>query len=446
MPATTDRNSTTDIDRVQSDTPNLPAQAVLGQSGPIPVVKERNSIKKIVTTLLVTLGVIGASAGGFMYYQWASTHEETDDAYVDGHSSAVSSRVGGTVTKVFIDDNQMVKKGELLAILDPADYQIKVDQAKAAVDLAQRQVDQSHASVKQFSTTASAQSTSAQGDVAAATAMINMAKSAVSQSHAAVSQQEQTIQSLKAKLWQAQIDYKRYSDLFAKGAVSQEELDQSRTNFNVAQADEQGGEENLRQLRQKVQQSKDSLAQQYAQLTKSKSSLQTAQASHDEAVVKERDVDVTKAQLEQAQANLKEAMQNLSYTKIYAPIDGRVGRKNLEPGQRIDVGTSVCSIFEENTWITANFKETQVGRMKPGQDVEIKVDSFGGRLFKGKVESIAPASGAKYALLPPENATGNFTKVVQRLPVKIVFDKVSTGDFMSRIAPGMSTDVTVDLK
>jgi membrane fusion protein (multidrug efflux system) len=261
-----------------------------------------------------------------------------------------------------------------------------------------------------------------------------------------VDQQGQAIESLKAKLWQAQVDFKRYSELFAKGAVSQEELDQARTTFTVAQADEQGGEQNLKQLKQKVQQAKDNLAQCYGQMTKSKSSLQTAQASQDEATVKVKDVDVAQAQLEQAQANLKEAQQNLAYTKIYSPIDGRVGRKNLEPGQRVDVGTSLCSIFEENPWVTANFKETQVGRMKPGQEVEIKIDTFPGRVFKGKIESIAPASGAKYALLPPENATGNFTKVVQRIPVKIDFDDQSIADYRSRIAPGMSSDCTVDLR
>jgi membrane fusion protein (multidrug efflux system) len=430
-----------------------PTPGFLGQSGAIPVLSDvklvssgNGSFKKIAITLLVSLGLIGATFGGVAYYQWASTHEQTDDAYVDGHSSAISSRVGGTVLQSYIDDNQLVKKGDLLATLDPTDYQIKVDQSKAAVDLSQKQLDQSHASVKQFSTTASAQSTSAQGDVASATAMINMAKSSVVQAQAGVDQQGQAIQSLKAKLWQAQIDFKRYSDLYTKGAVSQEELDQARTTYTVAQADEQGGEQSLKQAQQKVQQAKDNLAQTFGQMTKSKGSLQTAQASKDEAVVKQRDVDVSMAQLEQAQANLKEATQNLSYTKIYSPIDGRVGRKNLEPGQRVDVGSSLCSIFEENPWITANFKETQVGRMKPGQEVEIKIDSFGGRLFKGKIESIAPASGAKYALLPPENATGNFTKVVQRIPLKIVFDQQSAADYLSRIAPGMSTDVTVDLK
>ncbi len=417
-----------------------------GQSGPIPVLKDSRSLKKIASVILVSLIVMAAGSFGISYFQWAGTHEQTDDAYVDGHSSAVSSRVGGTVTQVYIDDNQLVKKGELLATLDPTDYQIKADQAKAAVDLAQKQLLQSHASVQQYSTTAAAQSTSAQGDIASSAAAINMAKSAVVQAQASADQQAQTIQSLKAKLWQAQIDFKRYTDLFSKGAVSQEELDQAKTTFTVAQADEQGGEQHLKMLQQKVQQAKDNLAQTYGQMTKSKSTLQTAQASHDEAIVKQRDVDVSQAQLEQAQANLKEANQNLAYTKIYSPIDGRIGRKNLEPGQRVDLGTSLCSIFEENPWVTANFKETQVGKMKPGQEVEVKVDTFGGLVFKGKIESIAPASGAKYALLPPENATGNFTKVVQRIPVKIDFDDQSIADYRSRIAPGMSTDVTVSLR
>ncbi|MBS1993751.1 MAG: HlyD family secretion protein [Cyanobacteria bacterium SZAS LIN-3] len=434
------------------ETEDFKNTAVQGQSGPIPplpsvadTAERRPSFKRLATGLLIVGLLVGAIAGGFSYYGWATTHEQTDDAYVDGHSSAVSSRVSGTVARVFIDDNQIVKKGDLLATLDPTDYQIKVDQAQAAVDLARKQLDQSNAAVRQYATTAAAQSTSAQGDIVSAQAMINMANSNVSQAQSAVVQQQHAIQSLKAKLWQAQVDYQRYNALFSKGAVSQEELDQARTTYTVAQADEQAGEQSLKQLQQKVLQAKDNLAQTFGQLTKSKSSLQTAQASKDEAVVKLRDVDVSKAQLEQAQANLKEANQNLAYTKIYSPIDGRIGRKNLEPGQRVDVGGAICSIFEESPWITANFKETQVGRMKPGQPVEVKIDSFGGRTFKGTVESISPASGARYALLPPENATGNFTKVVQRIMVKILFDQSSIAAFRSRIAPGMSTDVTVDL-
>jgi len=417
----------------------------LGQSGPIPVLEPKGSYKKMLGIVVVSLIVLTTVIAGFMYYQWATTHEQTDDAYVDGHSSAVSSRVAGTITQAFVTDNQEVKKGELLATLDPTDFQIKVDQAKAAVVLAEKQLEQSRAAVSQFQTTASAQSTSAQGDIAASTAMINMAKSSVTQAQAGVVEQEHNIQSLKAKLSQAQLDFQRYSQLYSKGAVSQEELDQARTTYTVAQAAELGGEQNLKQMQQKVLQAKDNLEQTYGQMTKSKSTLQTAQASHNEVVVKERDVDVSTAQLEQAQANLKEANQNLAYTKIYSPISGRIGRKNLEPGQRVDVGAAVCSVFEEDPWISANYKETQLGRMKPGQEVEIKIDTFPGRTFKGTVDSIPPASGAKYALLPAENATGNFTKVVQRMTVKIVFDQASIADFRSRIAPGMSTDVTVNL-
>ncbi|MBS1999171.1 MAG: biotin/lipoyl-binding protein, partial [Cyanobacteria bacterium SZAS LIN-2] len=187
------------------ETEDFKNTAVQGQSGPIPPVpsaadpaERRPSFKRLATGLLIVGLLVGAIAGGFSYYGWATTHEQTDDAYVDGHSSAVSSRVSGTVARVFIDDNQIVKKGDLLATLDPTDYQIKVDQAQAAVDLARKQLDQSNAAVRQYATTAAAQSTSAQGDIVSAQAMINMANSNVSQAQSAVVQQQHAIQSLKA--------------------------------------------------------------------------------------------------------------------------------------------------------------------------------------------------------------------------------------------------------
>jgi len=402
--------------------------------------------RRLLTGLLVTMALSAAGLAVFSWWQYANTHEETDDAYIDGHATTVSARIAGVVAQVFVDDNQPVQAGQLLARLDPIDYQLTVAQSRAAVDLAKNQLDQAIAALKESGHTAAAQKTQAQGELTSSRAGVSVAQSSVAQAQAAVNQQQDQIKSGQARLREAQTDLGRYQNLYAEGAVSRQQLDQSRTTYDVASADLQGAQQMLRQLQWKVQEARDSLTNSYGQLRRSQGSLTAAQATQDDTDVKKEQIDIAAASLEQAKAKLHEDMQQLAYTEIRSPISGRIGRKSLEVGQRVDAGQSLLSVFAINPWVTANFKETQVGRMLPGQDVDIKIDSFPAQTFRGKVDSIAPASGAKFALLPPENATGNFTKVVQRIPVKVTIDPARAANYLARMAPGMSAIVSVHIR
>jgi membrane fusion protein, multidrug efflux system len=383
---------------------------------------------------------------GYFIWQYFATHEETDDAFVDVHSSAISSRVGGTVAAVYVDDNQVVKEGDLLARLDPSDYQVKADQSQAQVELAQHQVEQLQASVKQTSTSAQAQEVTANGEIGSSKAHLDAAEASISQSRASMEQAKMQVASMQARQYQASLDWERYKKLDKNGAVSHRELEQAKTTYDDADAQLEGAKDALKCAQLKVVQSKAEVAQALAGLKGSYGRATAATAAHQQTDVVDKQRQAALASLDQAQAKLKQDLLQLSYCEIRAPISGRVGKKNLEVGQHVEEGQSLLSIFAEHPWITANFKETQVGRMRPGLPAEVQIDSFPGVVFKGTIDSLAPASGAKYALLPPENATGNFTKITQRIPVKILLDSDTSSKYLVTIAPGMSCEVKVIFK
>lgn len=399
-------------------------------------------------TAILAAIVVGVCAVVFGFYAWQyfTTHEETDDAFVDGHSSAVSSRIAGVVSAVAIEENQFVEAGELLAKIDSKDYQVKVNQSKAQVDMAQRQVEQLQASLKQTSTSAQAQESQAGGEIGSSQAHLAAARAIISQSEISVEQARMQVASMQARQHQASLDWERYKELDKNGAVSRRELEQAKTNFDDASAQLKGAEDALKWSKLKVVQSKAEVAQASSELRRSYGQGQAAAAAFVQKDVVYKQRQAALASLEQANAKLQQDQLQLSYCEIRAPISGRIGKKNLEVGQHVDEGQSLLSIFSNRSWITANFKETQVGRMKVGLPVEVKIDSFPDIAFKGSIESIAPASGAKYALLPPENATGNFTKIVQRIPVRIALDPQTASKYLPTLAPGMSCEVKVIIK
>ncbi len=402
--------------------------------------------KKWTLMLIALLALICTIVVGLFMWQYFATHEETDDAFVDGHSSSISSRVSGVVSRVAIDENQFVKAGDLLARLDPVDYQVKVDQSSAQVKLKQHEVEQLQAEVRQTYTSAEAQDTQANGEIGFSQAHLAAAQANISQCEAAVGQVKMQVASMQAKQHLSYLDWKRYKQLDKNGAVSRRELEQARTNYDDATAQLEGTKDALRVAQLKIVQSKAELAQVRSELMRSYGQAKAATAAYEQKDVVDKQRQGSLASLEQTQAKLKQDLLQLSYCEIKAPISGRIGKKTLEVGQYIEAGQPLLSIFADRPWVTANFKETQVGRMRPGLPVDVKIDSFPGVTFKGFVESIAPASGAKYALLPPENATGNFTKIVQRIPVKIAFDPESTNKYLMMLAPGMSCVVKVIIK
>lgn len=476
------------------------------------------------------LGAIAAGSFGYRYWQYASIHQETENATVAGHIHQISSRVNGTVAEVLVQDNQQVKPGQLLVKLDPRDYQVKVQQAQAALENARRQAEAAEANISLASQTSQGKTTQAQGDISSANAAISTAQAAIREAQqgvpaavAAVTEAEAGVPAAQAKVAQAeagipqaeakvreaeagiaaaqaqlaqaqanlvktQADYRRYESLQSEGAIARQQLDSAKAAYEVAVGQSTAAQQGVAQARARLAQAKEgvtaaqaavaqaqegvkqaeaqvaraqvgvasaqakvALAQEgistaEAKLAASKGGLQQAQATGEQTKVSRSQYDAAKAAIGQSEAAVKDAQLQLSYTNITAPAAGQIGRKSVEVGQRVQPGTPLMAIVSNDLWVVANFKETQLANMKPGQKVEIKLDAFGGRKFEGRLDSFSPASGAQFSLLPPDNATGNFTKVVQRIPVKVVFDPESIKGYESRIAPGMSATVNVELK
>jgi membrane fusion protein (multidrug efflux system) len=432
--------------------------------------------KKQIPLILAALGVGALAAGGFGYrwWQYASTHQQTDDAQVAGHIHQISSRIPGTISQVLVNDNQLVQQGQLLVKLDPKDYQSKVQQAEAALASARAQAEAAQANIGLTSETSNAQTKQAQGNVNAAVAALSTAQAALQQAKAeiptaqaqvrsataAVTAAKAQVAQAQANLQKAQADYNRYQTLYQEGAIPRQQLDTAKAAYDVALAQKNTATAGVQQAIAQLAQAKQEVAKAIAQLAQaqqgvasaraklaaSKGALQQATASKQDTKVKSAQYDAAKAAISQAEAALRDARLQLSYTNITAPASGRVGKKTAEVGNRVQAGTPLMAIVNDNNWIVANFKETQLENIKPKEPVEIKLDAFPNHTFKGYVDSISPASGAQFTLLPPDNATGNFTKVVQRVPVKIVFDPDSIKGYESRIVPGMSAEVSVKVK
>ena len=380
---------------------------------------------------------------GVRYFIWAAGHEETDDAYLQGHVHPVSSRITGTVQKVLIDDNQHVDQGQTLATLDPRDYQVRVDQAQAALDVALRQAQTAQASIKTTSETATAQTTEAHGAIGEATAGISAAKADVTVAEAGVPRAEADLAKADATEQRAELDLHRYEDLLSKGQVSRQTTDHARESYQVAVAAREAAQQGVNQAQAQLSKARQGVISAQSLLQHSEGYLLSAKATGLEVGVRETQFASAQASVQEATAALEDAKLQLSYTVITAPTSGRIGRKSVEVGQRLQVGQPLLAVVEDNVWIVANFKETQLEKMRDKQPVEIEIDSFPHHKFRGHIDSLAPGSGNEFALLPPDNATGNFTKIVQRVPVKIVFESDSVRGYENLLSPGISAVVTV---
>jgi membrane fusion protein, multidrug efflux system len=420
------------------------------------------------------VGTIAAGMTGYRWWQYASSHEQTDNATVVGHIHNISPRITGTVAAVMVQDNQSVRQGQTLFTLDPRDYQVKMQQAQAALLTAQRQAEVAQSNIAVVSQNAQGQTTQAQGDITGAIASISTAQAALTESQAgvpvaraAVKSAEAGVESAKAQVSQADVnleklraDYVRYSSLSQAGAISKQQFESAKAAYNVAQAERRTANQGVRQAQAtlaqaqqgvasaqaKVAQAQQGIASAQAGLSKSRGGLQQAKSTALQTKVNQGQFSASEAAIAQAEASLKDAKLQLSYTTITAPTAGIIGRKSVEVGQRVQPGALTMAIVDPNVWVIANFKETQLERMRPGELVEVKLDTFPNHVFSGKLQSVSPASGAQFTLLPPDNATGNFTKIVQRIPVKILLAPQSLKGYESLISPGMSAEVSVSVR
>ena len=379
-------------------------------------------------------------AGG---WYWLTTlgRVSTDDAQVDGHIAPVASKIYGNVAEVLVDDNQEVHKGDVLVRIDARDYQARVEVARAAVKYAESQSTGADITVpltRDVTTTtvsqADAQVKSAEADVTRASVGYRRAAGAE------IAFARANVDTAQATWDRARADLERMRPLSERAEISKLQFDAYTAAARVAESQLAAAKERLSAANEEAETRKAELAAAEARVTQAKATVEQAHANQQQTKVQSARAQSASAGVAQARADLETAELQLSYTTIAAPMDGRVTRKSVEPGQILQPGQSLMTIVPlTNIWVTANFKETQLRNVRPGQKAEVSVD-MSGRTFAGHVDSIAASTGARMSLLPPENATGNFVKVVERIPVKIVLDPLPPDAILR---PGMNVDATI---
>ena len=408
-----------------------------------PVASEPLLSPKIRRGLILGGIVLAAVAIGlFLYFH---NRETTDDAQVDGHITPVASKIYGRIAKVLVTDNEAVKAGQLLAQIDPGDYQAAADQAKASVTLAESDARSAGIDVPRTSENVKSGNSSAQAQLAVAQADQARAQATYEQAQTAdLSVADANVARSKANAELAKADLARYTPLMEKGEISKQQYDASKANADASASALVADEQRLAQAKRNVDISRAQLNAAKARVDEANAGVANAVADQKRVIMRTADAQGKIAKVEQARAALEAAQLNLSYCNIVAPVDGVATHKSVEPGQIVQQGQGLLVVVPLNdTWVTANFKETQLKNMRPGQKAEVKVDTYG-KTFPGHVDSIAGATGAVLSLLPPENATGNYVKVVQRIPVKIVLDPIPPS--VAVLRPGMNVDATVITK
>ncbi len=411
----------------ESGTPGEARSSVTTLGAGRPPARRRKLGRNIVLVVLV-LAII--ATGVLLYYHYAAW-ESTDDAQIDGYIYPVSSRVTGYVTRVTVDDNQFVKAGTVLVRLDPKDYEVALATANAALANDQASAAALKTNVPLTSVNTSSELSRTGADVE------NFQAGLVAAQHEFDAAQA-TLQQAEANDLKAQDDVNRYKPLAAKDEIPQFQYTQAVDSQHATAAAVQAAKASAAAAEQAVTQARTKVTQAQAQF-------RYAQTRPQQISVQRSRAEAAEAETQRATAAYEQAQLNLQYTTIVAPIDGVVGQRSVQPGQNVTPGQQLMTIVpldSQNIWVTADFKETQLKYMRPGQHVEISVDTYG-RTYDGHIDSIAGATGARYSLLPPENATGNYVKVVQRIPVKIFFDKGQDPEHLLRLGMSVEPDVKV---
>jgi len=376
---------------------------------------------------LILAGIVGlalAIYGGVAW--WSRGKENTDDAQVDADIVTVSTRVSGPVLKVYVNSNQQVTKGQPLIDIDPADYAARANQAEAELAAAQAQARAADAQVGIVEAMS-------KGGLSVARAQLSGSATGVASADADVAAAQAALARAQAQADQADLDLARAESLLKDQAIPRAQVDSARSNAQAAHAA-------VAQAQAQIAAAKDMKRTAQTRIAESAARVEQSAPVDAQVASVHASADLAHARVQSADAALALAKLQLSYTHITAPADGLLSRLSVEEGQLVQTGQQVVSVVPNATYVTANFKETQVGQMRPGQHVEIKVDAYPGRTFEGRVNSTSPGTGARFSLLPPDNASGNFVKVVQRVPVTITWVNVPAD---VKLSAGMSTDVTV---
>lgn len=355
--------------------------------------KPSNARKKKIGFVILSSTILLGIVVLLFYLRYKATHITTDDAFIDGRVHTISARVKGSISQILVEDNQFVRKGDLLVEIDPADYDVRVREARSGLEVEVSRL-------------------------AEVEARINVARKQMEEISASIQSARANLELQEANAKQAESDAKRAENLFAQGTISRDRYEKTQTAYSVALAQ-------VKAAREQVKQAEKSLEAQ-ASIVRQTMALRSSQLSS----IRERE------------AKLEAAKLTYGYTKVYAPSDGYVTKRSVEVGNHVEVGQPLMAIVAlDDIWVTANYKETQLENVRPGQKVRFTVDTYPGKRFTGKVESIMSGTGAVFSLFPPENATGNYVKVVQRIPVRIALDRGTDSDHVLRI--GMSVVPTI---
>ncbi|WP_263365645.1 HlyD family secretion protein [Edaphobacter bradus] len=391
---------------------------------------EKNPRRKLIIIAVIVLLALGS---GLFY--WHSTYsEDTDDAQVDGDLYQVSSRITGQVVKVYVEDNQEVKAGDVLAEIDPTDYQVALEQAEANLASAKASAEQASVNVPITSVTSRTSISTTGSDAESSAASLAQSQKQVAAAAARVDQ-------AKANSIKSDLDVQRYKPLVERDVISKQQFDAA-----VAQADANKAAVLEAEAQLIAQQDAVRMAQHRLDLSRSQA-VEAVQNAPGQVKAQVAKAQSASADVKEAQAKVDQAKLNLGYTKITAPVSGIVNKKNVQVGVNLSVGQDLLTIIPlNNLWVTANFKETQLEKMRPGQKVVVEVDALGGKKFHGTVTQIGGATGSKLSLFPPENATGNYVKVVQRIPVRVDFTNLEQENSDHKLRPGFSVTPVVSVK
>lgn len=409
---------------------------------------------------------------GVRYWLYSRSHESTDDAFINGRVVQLSPKVTGSVAKVYVADNQQVKEGDLIAELDARDFEARLEQARASLQagLAQQRQAQTGVELTRANTRANVQQASAvvqqarsgvqtaQASATAERTRVAQAAAAISTAEAGARQARAQVSAAEAEAQRASADVERYQALYEKDEISRQRLDQAIATARTANAQLEAARQRVSAAEAQVAEARSAQTTAAENARRAATQIGGAQAGVGEALgrlaqantapqqvaVSEAQVQTAGANIEQLRAAVTQAELELSYTKIYAPESGRVTRKAIEEGVVVQAGQPLMALVTGEVWVTANFKEDQIGKIRAGEPVEITVDAYPGKVFRAHVDSIQAGTGSAFSLLPAENATGNYVKVVQRVPVKIVFDEAADQNHM--LAPGMSVVPEVRIK
>ena len=399
---------------------------------------------------LVLVGGVLAAAVGTWYYLQSRAYESTDNAFISGNVVQVSPRVPGQMLRVHVKDNQHVNRGDLIAEIDPSDYETRLAQAKARMRDTEAHESGAQSGLALTSSLTGAILVQAGAGLEAARDQVRVLNARLAQDEAAVHAAEAGLQQAEARQIAAEAEARRASDDAVRYRTLHEKDEVSRQLLDRAETDARASSANLEAARQLVAAAKAQLGHAKAGYSASAASLslaekqvrqaqgrvEEAQTAPQQVRVRQSDLQSAKAQQEQQNAAVRQAELDLSYTKIYAPDSGYITKKSVEPGNFVQAGQPLLALVSDRLWVVANFKETQLVHMRPGQPATVQVDAYPQLKLRGVVDSIQSGSGAQFSLLPPENATGNYVKVVQRVPVKIVLDAPAPSEY--RIGPGMS--------